>query len=155
MGRWLTVLAMPMAVGVLSVALVTADCGGARAATCARGDFVSVVDEAASALRDLNQSNKATFQERLRALKAKNNWNQEEYLNAARPFVRDEKIASYDAQSTKLLGEIAALGQEGSEAAKPDCEVLVQLRARMEVLVKAQEDKWSYMFAKIDDALKP
>src|SRR5262249_2825321 len=40
--------------------------GPAAAGECARADFEAVVDDAAAALRDLNQKNKPDFQEKLR-----------------------------------------------------------------------------------------
>lgn len=122
---------------------------------CARGDFVSVVDGAAAALQTLNDKNKSLFQDRLRALKAKNGWSQDAYLKNAEPFVRDAEIEAFDAESSRLLGEIAQLGQEGSEAATPDCAMLGQLRGKMDVLVTTQKKKWAYMFQKIDAALGP
>jgi len=132
--------------GVLSLA-------AGQEASCVRDDFVAVVDTAAASLRALNQANKTKFQDRLRKLKTKNGWSNEEYLKAAEPYVRDPKIAEFDATSAKLLGEIAALGHEGSEASTLDCGVLTQLRARMDVLVNTQKDKWAYMFENIDKSL--
>jgi hypothetical protein len=35
----------------------------------------------------------------------------------------------------------------------PDCAVLLELRARMKVLVETQTAKWAYMFQKIDAEL--
>ena len=45
------------------------------------------------------------------------------------------------------------MGQEGVTSAKPDCAVLLELRARMKVLVDTQTAKWAYMFQKIDAEL--
>lgn len=123
------------------------------AAACARGDFEAVVDAAAGALRDLNQANKPQFQGKLRTLKDKRGWSHADFLKKAAPFVSDDNIALYDQTSQALLGEIARLGQEGSEAQRPDCSQLDGLRQRMDKLVAAQKAKWSYMFTKIDKEL--
>lgn len=117
---------------------------------CGKVDFEAVVEEAASSLRDLNAHNKPTFQEKLRQLKIKRQWTHDQFMREAAPFVRDEKITEFDASSEQLLGAIASMGQEGAAAAAPDCALLLELRARMRVLVDTQTAKWSYMFSKID-----
>jgi hypothetical protein len=127
--------------------------GAARAADCAKADFEAVVDEAAAALRDLNVKNKPAFQEKLRGLKDKRGWSHDQFMKEAAPFVRDEQIAIYDQQSDSLLNEISSLGEEGSAAAAPDCGLLIELKARMKVLVETQTAKWTYMFGKIDGEL--
>lgn len=142
----------------LAVAVVALVCGvGAVSAQpverCARGDFEAVVDAAGGALRQLNAENRPAFQAKLRQLKDKRGWSHDTFLAEAAPFVQDEKIAVFDQTSQTLLGEIALMGQEGSEARQPDCALLVALRARMESLVSAQKEKWAYMFEKIDKAL--
>ena len=132
--------------------------GGVRVARaedhqCAREDFESVVDEAAEALRKLNRQNKPAFQANLRKLKDKQGWSHEEFLEKAVPYVRDDHISVFDRKSQQLLNEIATIGSEGSAAETPDCAVLLELRARMNVLVQTQTDKWAYMFSKLGDAL--
>lgn len=120
---------------------------------CAKADFEAVVDEAAGSLRDLNMQNKPAFQEKLRQLKDKRGWSHDEFLKEAAPFVRDDKIAVFDQQSEQLLNDISTLGQEGADAATPDCGLLAELRTRMKTLVEAQTAKWTYMFEKLDAAL--
>lgn len=120
---------------------------------CQKAEFEAVVDEAAAALRDLNLKNKPDFQEKLRRLKTKRGWTNDEFLKEAAPFVRDDKIAVFDQQSEQLLNDISSLGQEGAEAKTPDCALLHELRARMKVLVDTQTAKWSYMFEKLSAAL--
>ncbi len=124
------------------------------AVECSRDDFEAVVDETGAALRKLNQANTPKFQAQLRKLKDKNGWSHDEFLKKAAPFVRDQKIAVFDEKSTGLLTEISTLGEEGAENAKPDCALLIELRARMTVLVKTQQGKWTYMFDKISKALE-
>ncbi len=123
------------------------------ASACQKTDFEAVVDQAASALRDLNAKNKPPFQDKLRQLKDKRAWSQEQFMAAAAPFVRDDQIAIYDQQSEDLLDKISSLGQEGSQGAEPDCALLSELRAHMKVLVDTQTVKWAYMSGKLDGEL--
>lgn len=125
----------------------------AAAETCQRAEFEAVVDDAAAALRDLNQKNRPTFQDKLRALKDKRQWTHDQFMTGAAPLVADDKISEYDQASTDLLNEIATLGQEGADAATPDCALLAELRARMTRLVETQTAKWTYMFEKLDAEL--
>ena len=126
---------------------------GAWEQACAKSDFETVVDQTAAALRDLTSKNKPAFQEKLRLLKDKRGWSQDQFMKEATPFVRDEKIAVYDRDSERLLDDISSLGQEGAEAKTPDCALLNSLRAQMNELVEKQNAKWSYMFQKLDTAL--
>ncbi len=147
-----------MVCGVVTALLVLAlmshhPIAQAQDAACAREDFESVVDEAAGALRALNRKNKPAFQERLRLLKDKRGWSYEQFIENAAPFVRDDQIGVFDRKSQKLLNEISTIGSESSTAERPDCSVLIELRARMKVLIQIQSDKWAYMFGKLSGAL--
>jgi hypothetical protein len=135
------------------VAAAPAQAAPPAAEQCAKAEFEEVVDQAAAALRDLNLKNKPAFQEKLRELKDKRGWSHDQFLKEATPFVRDDKIAVFDRDSERLLSDISSLGQEGAEAKTPDCALLLELRARMDVLVKTQSEKWDYMFKKLDAAL--
>lgn len=126
----------------------------AIAQECRRSDFVEVVDAAAAALRTLNARNRPDFQNRLRQLKDKRGWSQDQFLVEAEPFVRDDQIESYDRTSEELVGKIATMGQKGGNAATPDCNLLGELRGYMSELIRAQQSKWTYMFAKIDAELR-
>jgi len=133
---------------------VTASATLGYAADCSRSDFESVVDEAAAALRDLNLKNRPIFQDKLRALRDKRGWSYDEFMKGAVPFVKDEKIEVYDRTSNEMLAELSTLGQEGAEAATPDCKLLDELKARMKTLIDTQSTKWAYMFGKLDTELK-
>lgn len=122
-------------------------------AACTKADFETVVDRAAAALRDLNQLNKPSFQEKLRVLKDKRGWSEDQFLAEAAPYVKDEQIDGYDARTNELLGQITAMGDEGSAAATPDCALFETLRSHMNMLVETQNAKWTYMFSKIDAEL--
>jgi len=121
--------------------------------TCSKEDFESVVEVASGSLRDLNNQNRPTFQEKLRELKEKRHWSHDEFIAEAKPFVKDDKTAVYDQTADELLSAIASMGQEGSAAAAPDCALLLELRARMKMLVDTQSAKWIYMFEKLDAEL--
>jgi hypothetical protein len=122
-------------------------------AQCAKADFEAVVEQAAGSLRDLNGKNKPLFQEKLRNLKTKRGWSNDQFISEAAPLVRDDKISGYDQTTEELLSAISQMGQEGAAAAKPDCGLLLELRARMKVLVDTQSAKWAYMFEKIEAEL--
>jgi hypothetical protein len=122
--------------------------------TCKREDFEAVVEATATSLRDLNSRNRPEFQEKLRELKAKRKWTQNEFIEQAAPFVKDDKTAVYDAETDELLAAISSMGQEGARAETPDCARLVELRARMNLLVDTQTAKWTYMFQKLNGDLE-
>ena len=121
---------------------------------CSKADFEAVVDEAAGALRGLAQQNTPPFQAKLRQLKAKRGWSDDQLLKEAEPLVRDEKIAGFDEKSEDLLARITGAGQAGASGDAPDCTLLVGLRASMAALVETQKAKWAYMFDKIEGELR-
>lgn len=143
---WVVVAAM-MGIGSTGLHAQTAD------ATCQKEDFEFVVEATASSLRDLNTKNRPEFQEKLRELKLKRNWSQNEFMEKAAPFVRDDKTTVYDKSTDELLAAISSMGREGASAATPDCAMLLELRARMKVLVDTQTEKWDYMFNKLNTEL--
>lgn len=157
----LTVMAFNLALAlfpVFAVAQTASAIGGWQttevASSCERSDFEATVDGAAETLRDLTGRNTPLFQAKLRELKAKRGWSHEEFLREAERFVRDEKIAAFDAKSVTLLAELDAAGNaEISSKGKPDCNVLHRLRTVMATLVETQEEKWAYMFTQVEAAL--
>jgi len=146
-----------MRAGLCAVAaLLVALWGAGRAAlpqtpACAKSDFEAVVNEAGAALRDLNQLNTPLFQAKLRQLKEKRSWSNDRFLKEAEPLVRDEVIAAHDKKSEALVARITGEGQAGPAA--PDCALLADLRAALQVLVETQKAKWAHMFAKIEKEL--
>lgn len=118
--------------------------------TCSKAEFESAVDHAAEALRELNNKNRPEFQAKLRQLKEKRAWNDNQFMKEAEPFVRDEQITIFDGKTNDLLSSISSLGQEGANAPEPNCTMLGELRAKMQVLIETQTEKWAYMFKKID-----
>lgn len=138
----------------VAAAIAVSDPSHGQAASCAKSDFEAVVDEAAAALRDLNQKHKPDFQERLKALKDKRGWGHDQFMKEAAPFVKDAAIAGFETKSSELLDQISTLGQDGAAATSPDCGLLLELKARMKLLVEIQTEKWTYMFKKLDTELQ-
>jgi len=138
---------------LLLALLCNADDVLAQAPSCTKADFEAVVNEAGAALRDLNRQNTPTFQAKLRELKDKRGWSNDQFLKEAEPFVRDNEIVAHDQKSEQLLTRITGAGQEGASGAGPDCGLLAELRAALKSLVETQKSKWTYMFAKIEKEL--
>ncbi len=120
---------------------------------CAKSEFESAVDETAEKLRELNNTHRPTFQAKLRQLKEKRGWSNDQFLKEAAPFVKDDRITVYDDKTNDLLASISTMGQEGANASEPNCKMLADLRAMMGVLIETQSAKWTYMFEKLDGAL--
>src|SRR5262245_43481156 len=80
------------------------------AGSCAKTEFEEVVDGAAAALRDLNNKNRPEFQDKLRKLKDKRGWDNDQFLKEAAPFVKDDQIDVYDETSNDLLSRITNMG---------------------------------------------
>jgi hypothetical protein len=125
----------------------------AQGAACARADFEAVVNAAAAALRDLTGQNRPVLEAKLRELKDKRNWSNDQFLQQAEPLVRDETVAGYDKKSEELVTRITGGGQAGGEPAAPDCALLGSLQADLKVLVETQQAKWTYVLARIDKEL--
>ena len=139
--------------GLLGAAIAGSAAGLAQTPPCSKGDFEAVVDEAAASLRDLTRQHTPQFQAKLRQLKDKRAWSNDQFMKEAEPFVRDDKIAGFDQKSEEFLARITSGGQSQSASAKPDCALLLELRAAMQALVDTQRTKWSYMFDKLDKEL--
>ena len=125
----------------------------AAEASCARTDFEAVVDDAGEKLRELTQKNSPAFQAKLRLLKDKRGWSHDQFMAEGVRFVRDEKIAEFEAQSSTLLAKINGAGAEAGGATAVDCSQLAALQADMAALVSLQVEKWSYMFGSIETEL--
>jgi len=125
----------------------------AEPATCTKTEFESAVDHAAEQLRELNNKNRPAFQGRLRQLKEKRGWNDNQFLKEAAPFVKDNEIEVFDTKTNELLASISSMGQEGANAPEPNCTMLTELRGLMQVLFDTQSAKWAYMFQKLDTEL--
>lgn len=143
---------MRAALACLTV-LMGAGAAVAQQPACSRPEFEAVVETAATTLRDLSAKNKPGFQDKLRTLKDKRGWSNDQFMQEAAIYVQDDKIADLDRRSGDLLTRINTMGEAGASAKAPDCKLLADLRATMKSLVDAQTEKWAYMFAKIEKAL--
>lgn len=146
-------VAAALCVAIASAVAQDAPSAAAVPETCSKSEFESAVDHAAESLRDLNNKNRPEFQGKLRQLKEKRGWNDNQFLKEAEPFVRDEQITIFDGKTNELLASISSLGQEGANAAEPNCNMLGELRGKMQVLIDTQTEKWTYMFKKLDTEL--
>jgi hypothetical protein len=146
---WVPHVALAMAWAIVLSALGP----GTAWAQCTKEEFAAVVDQSGQMLRTLNEKNKAPFQTKLRELKAKKGWTDQQFLVEARPFVIDDKIKSFDDDASGLVQEINTLG-DTTAAPAPDCKTLEGLRANLDKLVAVVTAKWLYMTEKIDAALK-
>jgi hypothetical protein len=128
---------------------------GEIAIQCAKADFEAVVNDAGAALRDLTQQNLPVLQAKLRQLKDKRSWSNDDFLKRAEPLVRDDTVAGFDKQSEELVARITGGGNGQAEAASatPDCSLLVSLKGDLKQLVAAQKAKWAHMLGKVDAEL--
>ena len=120
---------------------------------CKRDDFEGVVAGAAKALRDLNQRNKPAFQARLRELRDKRGWSPDDLMTQGAAYVQDAQITEFDDRSNGVLESIQRIGAEGQASQTPSCKALGEMRGLMTSLVAIQNEKWAYMFGKIEKEL--
>jgi hypothetical protein len=138
------------ATGLVLLAWASVAAARAEGASCGKADFEAVVDEAAAGLRELTRENTPPFQGKLRQLKDKRGWSNDQFLKEAEPYVRDDTIAAFDRKAEDFLARITSGGQSQAAAVAPDCALLGDLRAAMKSLVETQRAKWVYMFQKLD-----
>lgn len=138
---------------LLLLMLAAAQPARAAEVVCTRDDFAAVVDEAGDALRKLTGENTPRFQARLRVLKERMSWDDEEFLSEARPFVQNERVSAYDEIANGFLANINRLGNDGSGQSVPDCRLLIELRGHLFGLVETLKAKWTYMFGKLEQAM--
>jgi hypothetical protein len=139
------------AAALLLALLGAAGVASPQTAACAKADFEAVVSEAGAALRDLNEKNTPLVQAKLRQLRDKRGWSNDQFLKEAQPLVSDETIAGYDKKSEELVARITGAGH--AETPASDCALLAELKAALKTLVETQTAKWTHMFAKIEKEL--
>jgi hypothetical protein len=150
--------------GAAAVCFLFVTFSGAEAAECNREAFSAVVSEASAELAALNDAQKNGFQQKLQLLKTRQSWADADFVEKATPFVKDDRIAEYDASNKALLARVPQLGSvgpalAGATASLPggedrNCVMLKELRALMTELVGNSRAKWVYMLAKVDKALE-
>jgi hypothetical protein len=124
-----------------------------QGAACAKSDFEAVVNAAGAALRDLTQQNTPVFQAKLRELKEKRSWSNDEFIKQAEPLVRDETIVGFDKKSEELVARITGGGGRSEAEPAPDCTVLSGLQSDLKLLVETQQAKWTHMLGKVQQEL--
>jgi hypothetical protein len=156
--RWL--LGAGAAVVMFSPIVACAD----SVTNCDRAAFTAVVSEASVRLSAINAANKNSFDIKLRALKASQNWSDADFIAKATPLVKDEKIAAFDAANKALVAKVPQLGKGassnvnlaslsgGGAQADKNCQMLSELRGIMAKVVENTRAKWAYMLGKIDAA---
>jgi len=139
---------------LLAVALAPdTHAAGTTPAACTRADFEAVVDSAAEALRTLTQKNSPAFQAKLRELKDKRGWSNEQFMAQGTRFVQDDRIAEFEDKSGNLLARINGTASDAGPEKAIDCSQLPPLKANMAALVEIQTAKWTYMFTNIETEL--
>lgn len=134
------------------------------AAKCDRAAFTAVVSEASAQLSAINAANKKSFDMKLRALKERQKWADGDFVAKATPFVKNEKIAAFDAANKALVAKVPQLGKGASSSVNlaslagggaqtdKNCQMLSELRGLMAKVVENTRAKWAYMLGKIDAA---
>jgi hypothetical protein len=156
--RWL------LGAGAVAALLLPMVASAGSVAKCDKTAFTAVVSEASAQLSAINAANKKSFEIKLRALKISQNWADGDFVAKATPFVKNEKIAAFDAANRSLLAKVpqlgksaasninlASLGSGGAQADK-NCQMLSELRGLMSKVVENTRAKWAYMLGKIDAA---
>jgi hypothetical protein len=136
-----------------------------QAQDCGRDALAGIVSEASAQLTTINDAGKMRFQEKLQALKAKSGWSDAEFIAHATPFIKDDRIAAFDAENKALLARVPEIGAGTSVASlasvTPDlndgrsgrCRMAGELRQLMSAVVENSRAKWSYMQGRLDAAL--
>jgi hypothetical protein len=141
--------------GVFCTIYTTLSSEAQEATPCGHAAFAAVVGETGGTLTSLNEQNRRSFMEKLQALKAQEAWDDANYAVKAKTYVQDEKIAAFDASGKALLEKVKALGGGDSLTEEQRCVMLEQLKGLLAEVVTNTREKWSYMFDKLNGALKP
>jgi hypothetical protein len=140
--------------------------GGAQSEECGREALAAIVNQASTELIAMNDANKKQLQEKLQQLRAKSGWSEAEFVTQATPFIKDDRIAGYDAEHNALLAKVPEIGAVGSVAslassapavsigAGRSCALVTELRQLMSAVVENSRAKWTYVFGKLDAALE-
>ena len=113
-----------------------------------------MVDEAAGALRDLARQNTPQFQGKLRQLKSKRGWSDDQFLRRRSRWCATRRLPASTRSRRSFCCASPAAARSGAADSAPDCKLLAELRAVMGSLVETQKAKWAYMFEKIEAELR-
>lgn len=122
----------------------------AQSDDCGREALTAIVAQASKALTIMNKDKTASFQLRLKELKAKRRWTDEQLLQEAAPIVKNPSVAAFDTKTKAIFGQITGLG---SEQAQPTCAMRDKLNELLAALVKNNVEKWALIMDAVDAEL--
>jgi hypothetical protein len=124
----------------------------AQAQQCTADQFGASVDQAGAALREIMRVNQPKLDQKIKALKAKNNWTEAEAEDKALEALSDARTAELDRTANDLLARIDQLGNLPAKAT-PECARLQELEAASLELQAAVRAKSNYMLTRADAVL--
>ena len=136
----------------LALVLVVHMPNAARAQQCTADQLAASVDQAGAALRDIMRVNQPKLDQKINALKVKNNWTDTEAEAKAIEALSDARTAELDLTANDLLARIDQLGQISAKET-PACARLQDLEAASLELQAAVKAKTAYMLTRADALL--
>lgn len=124
------------------------------AQTCTKEDFAKAVDEAGAALRDYNSKAAPQLSDKLRQLRTRKGWKDDDYERMALDHLHDARIAGLDQKANELLAKVDELGTT-EDTAGLECGKLAELKASSLELLAVMKAKSKYLIGKIDAELDP
>lgn len=138
--------------GLVFVLLLFGAVHAAQGEDCGPEVLKRIVGQASKALTIMNKDKTASFQQRLRELKRKRGWTDQQMLSLAAPIVENEAVAQYDQRTKGIYAQISSLGK--ADVGKVDrdgrCVVRDKLDSLLTELVENNVQRW----AMITDALE-
>ena len=120
--------------------------------TCTRAQLGRVIDESDEALRKANQDASPRLMAKLRQLRDRKGWPEEDYEAKAYEYLEDEKVRALDDQAKLLLARVDELSEEKVNA-EPSCARIGDLQAAFSELKATVQAKSAYLIGKIDKEL--
>jgi hypothetical protein len=121
----------------------------ALAQQCTAEQLATSIDQAGATLRDILRDNQPKLDQKIKALKAKNNWPDADAEEKALEVLGDARTAALDRTANDLLARIDQLGNLPARAT-PECGRLQELEAASLELQAAVKAKSAYMLARAD-----
>lgn len=128
--------------------------GASFAETCRKEDFAKAVDEAGESLRAYNAEAAPQLTDKLRQLKTKKGWKDDDYERVALDYLHDARIAGLDQKANDLLAKVDELGTT-DDVTNLDCNRLSELKASSLELLAVMKAKSKYLIGKVDAELNP
>jgi hypothetical protein len=137
---------------LLALLLLASHVSGAAGDTCTAESFGAAVDEAAEGLRKFNAEAQPELKQKLERLKDKKGWGAANYEEKGLNYLRDDRIAAFDAQADELFTKIDTLGRP-EPGAPVNCANLAELKAAGSELLALMKTKSAYLTEKLDKEL--